>query len=434
MRAGLALLVAIFSPGCATSTGAPAGPATSAPTSRMPQFEAGWSEEFVIAQVDPSLRASFEQELEPFQTREVLFAGDEMRLSGEASGPLVVQDIGDGIYEVNFPLGEEAEEMNCFVYPDITELGTLVHAMYDEVALEVERMVTVGVRSGVENGRPFIMADAYYRYIEAGETTVGVVRIAAGSAWASTLMCLLDMPGMRRSFERMFREALGSLQSSYTQLPDNLRYHEVYLLDGGDLVTGFVENVVLDTDSDETQFAQYTSRLYRLKKMDLGAFDSSVSEESARGRVRSLTTNALMDGEVQYSLAVASTPDAPFHYLVEGEAFGDPISSSFDVDGGLEDQAMRDARVAQLLRTEGARGDGFLVFDPGRNPRSATRGNITRLTPPKSGYNVAYSFPEDGQEYLAQVNADGRTIKAEYEFLEGLPIRMKQVYADGEID
>lgn len=427
---GIALVAA-----CATSTQAPGTPAmsTPTPTPKDARFEAGWIEDQFIEGVDPSMHEALRREHDPWPTHTTIFADEQIRLSGEASRPPTVEDLEDGVYQVDFALGAEGREMNCFVYDDVLDVGTVVHTTYGELAAAVEKIVVLGVRGGVEEGRPFLIADAAYRVLHAGEPSLGTVRIGAGSAWGSSLMCVLDTPGMRKTFERLLRHTLRSLQSPNAQPQLGLRYHDVYILDGGDWVAGYFRNVVTDLDVREAVWTRYSSRLYRTVEGGLEAFDHAVAEESNAGRVHTITTIATSNGEYEHSLTVTSKPDAPFSYEVQGEASGEAVSSSFEVANGLEDLAMLEARLERLVGDPGTSTTTFPIFAPLRNPREAIDTTVTKLVPPRAGYNLMYTYPDENREYLVHVNQEGRMTLAEFNLVDGLPMRLELEYSDGEL-
>ncbi len=228
--------------------------------------------------------------------------------------------------------------IECALYHDEVEAASSLQTFSNEVfaGLEerygapAEREITK-LDAGVIGASPYLQLSWRYRIPREGGEVVGELKQMIANREGRSIYCVHHENGYAATFERVFRDLVGSLRfTAY----DDLRpyYTQVDVLSAKGENFGFsVVTATLEQDGDP-RIVRYTARLGRDGNGGVSARDvTEVEHSTVNGALRNKLYTDYRDGEVASALILEDLDGAGWQ--VRGERGGDSLQAIFEQDG-----------------------------------------------------------------------------------------------------
>jgi hypothetical protein len=280
-------------------------------------------------------------ELEPQKTHPVVATDKSFKATLEASSaPQVVA--GEGYQQITAPLGEHA--LVCIVYPGAKDAGELLRVMVENTLTKAApNHQWVDVRGDQEKGWGYVAARAHYLVDGPKGKLLGDFKIATSVREETTVVCLLDAPGLYGTFERTLRGFLGSLAVKKQVKP---KPAEASITRGQ--IPGRMVNIdrTYHLNKGKTKVAlKFSTMLAINPEGKLAISDGASAEVYAKGALESGQYASLSDGHALYNIALARENQT---YKVSGTMQDKPVASEFSADTVLLDRERSTAEICKV--------------------------------------------------------------------------------------
>jgi hypothetical protein len=241
---------------------------------------------------------------------------------------------GDEADYVVLGIGGETP-IECVLYHDEVESASTLQTSAASVFAELEERYGAAVRADVERldagaigAGPFLQLYWSYRIARPEGEVFGELKQMIASREGRSVYCLLHDNGYARSFERVFRELVGSMRfSSYDQLRPYFTQIDVLSSEGRRF--GFVNTSVALEEDGEPRIVRYTAELNEDADGALSARDvTTVEHSTVAGVLRGKIFTDYRDGEVASALVLENAGDAGWE--LSGEQGGEAVRSVLD--------------------------------------------------------------------------------------------------------
>ena len=328
-------------------------------------------------------QALLAKELEPQKTHPVAAADGSFKSTVEATSPPQVV-AGEGFVQVSAPLGEQP--LLCFFYPEAKDTGEVVRYM---VANTLDKAAPdhqwVDVRADQVKGWGYVAARAHYLVDAPNGKALGDFKIAASVRQDSTIVCVLDSPGLYGAFERAVRGFLGSLQVK--KKPGAPRPDAVAIIRGqvpGRLVS--LERTYRLNKGKAKLSLSFNTTLAISPEGKLSTSDGASVETFAKGALESGQYASAADGQALYNIALRREANL---YKVSGTVQDRPLTSEFATEPLLLDD---ERSTAEICKVRNGKQPQFAMVDykPDSDPlrpsttlieKNSTPDGDVRLTP-----------------------------------------------------
>ncbi len=302
----------------------------------------------------------------------------ELRLIGADDGAFAAQ-VPAALYGSIEP-GTEADyaaldigsdsPIECALFHDEVEAASSMQTFSNKVFADLEERYGASAEreiskldAGVVGASPFLQIFWRYRIAREEGEVVGELRQMIASREGRSIYCVHHENGYAESFDRVFRDFVGTLRfSAY----DDLRpyFTQVDVLSSRDGNFGYsVVTATLEEDGDP-RIVRYTATLGRGEAGQLSARDvTEVEHSTVNGVLRNKLYTDFRDGEVASALILEGVDGAGWR--VSGERDGDSVQAVFE-QGRLESWLGR-SRAFRLITAavdEGGRVVESQVWDP----------------------------------------------------------------------
>ncbi len=339
-------LAALLGAGCASGGAArptPAAADSSAASGEGAQQEVSAGDEASEAKKRrEKLEALFRQELPEQAVHELSTPKGEVRARMEASSAPTVA-VQDGFVSISAPLGEETIE--CFVYPESKDLAEVIRLMAEATLSQAApEHGWIDVRADQSQGWPYLLARAHYLVETPQGKMVGDYKIASSVLGETSVVCVFDSPGKYRSFERVVRGLLASLDTEQNRaLARPQRSTITRARMQGRMVT--LSRREWRLEKRKRTITSSHSMLAIGVQGALSSSDRMRVETYRKGRLESANYAKATAGEFDYDLELAYRKGA---YAVTGKLQEKPFEASFRVAGGLMDDLRSDAATCDV--------------------------------------------------------------------------------------
>jgi hypothetical protein len=298
------------------------------------------AEEAAAAGIDA--RALLAAELEPQATHPVAAADGSFKATLEASAPPQLT-AGEGFVQVQAPLGQYP--LMCFVYASAKDAGEVIRVMVENTLKKAApNHQFVDVRGDQVEGWGYVAARANYLVDTAQGKLLGDFKIAASVRDETTVVCLLDAPGLYGTFERSVRGFLGSLQVKKSKKAP--RPIEVSITRGqmpGRMVT-ISRSLELKKGKQTASFSLSTS-LSIGAEGTLSTSDDVSTEIFTKGGLDSGKYMSSSGGQVEYDLELKKENKT---YKVSGTVQDKPVASEFPAEPAFLDDDRESVEICKV--------------------------------------------------------------------------------------
>ncbi len=260
--------------------------------------------------------------------------------------------------------------IECALYHDEVEAASSIQTFADKVFADLEARYGASAEreiseldAGVIGASPFLKVYWRYRIARDEGEVVGELKQMIASREGRSIYCVHHENGYAESFERVFRDFVGTMRfSAY----DDLRpyFTQVDVLSSRDGNFGYsVVTATLEEDGDP-RIVRYTATLARGEAGQLSARDvTEVERSTVNGVLRNKLYTDYRDGEVASALILEGADGAGWR--VSGERDGDSLQAVFE-QGRLESWlgSSRAFRLITAAVDEGGRVVEARVWDP----------------------------------------------------------------------
>lgn len=227
--------------------------------------------------------------------------------------------------------------VECALYHDEVEsassLQTFSNQIFDGLTERYgaapEKKVSV-LDAGVIGASPFLQLHWRYRIARDEGEVVGELKQMIASREGRSIYCVHHENGYTRSFERVFRDLVGSLRfSAYDELRPYFTQVDVLSSNGENF--GFSSTTATLEEDGEPRIVRYTASLGRDDTGTLSARDvTEVEHSTVNGVLRNKIYNDFHNGEVATSLILEEVDDAGWR--VRGVRGGDTLQAVLEPD------------------------------------------------------------------------------------------------------
>jgi hypothetical protein len=298
------------------------------------------TEEAKAAGID--VEALLAKELDPQATHAVAAADGSFKATLEATTPPQVT-AGDGFTQIAAPLGEYP--LMCFVYAGAKDAGEVIRVMVENtLAKAAPKHEFVDVRGDQVEGWGYVAARAHYLVDSPQGKVVGDFKIAASVKSETTVMCLLDAPGLYGTFERSLRGFLGSLQVKKAKKQP--KPSEASITRGqmaGRLVT--ISRSYETKQGRGKVVNKFSTSLAIGAEGTLSTSDDASTETFTKGALESGTYASQSGGRMQYSLQLKKESKS---YKVAGTFQDKPLAAEFPAEAGFLDDDRESAEMCKV--------------------------------------------------------------------------------------
>lgn len=293
------------------------------------------------AQAGIDTQALLATELEP-QTVHPVVAGDgSFKAKVEASSAPQVA-MGEGFVQVTAPLGEHA--LMCFLYPSAKDTGELVRFMVENTLKKAApEHQWVDVRADQEKGWGYVAARAHYLVDSPKGKLLGDFKIAASVRQETSVVCVLDAPGLYGTFERTVRGFLGSLQVKKAGSPQPSAVSIIRGQVPGRMVS--LERTYQMRKGKNKVALSFSTTLAITPEGRLSTSDGASAEVFAKGALESGQYASASDGQASYNLALTRENKS---YKVSGTLQNKPVASEFSAEPAFLDGDRSSAEICKV--------------------------------------------------------------------------------------
>jgi hypothetical protein len=289
------------------------------------------------------VEALLAKELDQQAIHPVVAADGSFKAKLEASSPPEVTVTEGGVAQISAPLGEYP--LMCFVYDGAKDTGEVIRVMVENTLQKAApHHQFVDVRGDQVEGWGYVVARAHYLIDSPKGKMVGDFKIAASVKNETTVMCLLDAPGLYGTFERALRGFLGTLDvKKAKKLP---KPSEVSITRGqmpGHIVT--ISRSYETKQGGKRIVAKFTTSLSLGAEGTLGTSDDASTEIFTKGALDSGTYASQSGGHMEYSLTLKKENKS---YKVAGTVQDKPVAAEFPAEAGFLDNDKSNAEVCKV--------------------------------------------------------------------------------------
>jgi hypothetical protein len=298
------------------------------------------SDEAKAAGID--VEALLAKELDPQATHPVAAADGSFKATLEATTPPQVT-AGEGFTQIAAPLGEFP--LMCFVYAGAKDAGEVIRVMVENtLAKAAPKHQFVDVRGDQVKGWGYVAARAHYLVDSPQGKMVGDFKIAASVKNDTTVLCLLDAPGLYGTFERALQGFLGSFEvKKGKKQPKPLEASITRGQMAGRLVT--ISRSYETRQGKGKVVSKFSTSLAIGAEGVLATSDDASTETFTRGALESGTYASQSGGRMQYSLQLKKENKS---YKVAGTVQDKPVAAEFPAEAGFLDGDRENAEVCKV--------------------------------------------------------------------------------------
>lgn len=282
------------------------------------------------------------RELDPQATHPVAAADGSFKATLEATTPPQVT-AGEGFTQLAAQLGEYP--LMCFVYAGAKDAGEVIRVMVENtLAKAAPKHQFVDVRGDQVEGWGYVAARAHYLVDSPQGKVVGDFKIAASVKSETTVMCLLDAPGLYATFERTLRGFLGSLQVKKAKKQP--KPSEVSITRGqmpGRLVT--ISRSYETKQGKAKVVSKFSTSLSIGAEGTLATSDDASTETFTKGALESGTYASQASGHMLYNLQLKKQNKS---YKVAGTVQDKPVAAEFPAEAGFFDADRESAEMCKV--------------------------------------------------------------------------------------
>ena len=309
--------------------------------------------------------------------------------------------------QINAPLAEHA--LMCFVYPSAKDAGEVVRYMVENtLAKAAPQHQWVDVRADQVKGWGYVAARAHYLVDSPDGKLLGDFKIAASAHQDTTLVCVLDAPGLYATFERSLRGMLGSLQVKKGSSPKPVGMSILRGQIPGRLVT--LERKYQLKKGNSKMALSYSTTLAITPDGRLSTSDDASAETYAKGSLESGMYASATDGQAQYNLALTRENKS---YKVSGTLQNRPVASEFSAEPAFLDNDRSSAEVCKVRN--GKQPQVTLVnYSPDVDPLRPSAMLVEKSATPEGDVRLTRQGVSDAQMFVhldKKCDIEGGTVK-----------------------